>query len=115
MEHSESSGALSEQGLIRKHEPNASAPSNSNNWNTLCSPLLLLASWERLRGNRIFSQFSDILFNKSMQNSKPQNDGMPQIFTYFNFLEHFKQNSETRDLDNLLAGKQRTKMTIRER
>ena len=40
---------------------------------------------------------------------------LPQIFTYFNFLEHFKQNSETRDLDNLLAGKQRTKMTIRER
>lgn len=40
---------------------------------------------------------------------------LPQIFTYFYFLEDFKQNSEIGELNNLLAGKQMTKMTIRER
>jgi hypothetical protein len=39
---------------------------------------------------------------------------LPQIFRYFYFLEDFKQNSEIREL-NLLAGKQMTEITIRER
>jgi hypothetical protein len=40
---------------------------------------------------------------------------LPQIFRYFYFLEDFKQNSEIGELNNLLAGKQMTEMTFRER
>jgi len=46
IEHSESSGALLEQGWICKYEPNVSVPSNSYKWGTFSSPFFSLANWK---------------------------------------------------------------------